>query len=121
MRLAPRVAPDAAGADTENDAANYLGEMFEILQLGLAIIISDQSPGDLHTSVLREPATKIIHRLEGAGERARLADGMQLLPEQREYVGELRQREALVRHPDLSGRWWCSSLMSDAIRPLGGN
>lgn len=104
MRLAPRVAPDAARADTENDAANYLGEMLqEVRKLGLAIIISDQSPSDLHPSVLREPATKIIHRLEGAGERARLADGMQLLPEQREYVGELRQREALVRHPDLSG------------------
>jgi len=66
-------------------------------ELGIGVVVVDQSPASLAGAVLKNTNTKIIHRLEDGEEMEVIGRALGLKPEEWPDLGELEDGECLVK------------------------
>lgn len=108
--------PDGGPNPTGQLVDSLSNMMAEIRAFGEGMLIVDQSPTKIAEDVIKNSATKIVHRIDNAGDIRALQSAM-LLPDDLLSFASLTQGEALVRTDGMEKpckvKMLCSSVKED--------
>lgn len=94
LRAAPETAANASRNRAAQDVANMLSEL---RAFGAGLIIVDQTPSALVTSVIANTATKILHRLDHPADRELVGRAAGIPANHVDLLGKLNVGDAVVR------------------------